>query len=131
MNLLGVVLATIVNLLKRLKVRFIITNLFIQSEVRMITEYNKYCIICGKPKDDTHHLLFGSKRHLSDEDEIVLPVCRVHHKFFHDSKEGQMCSKIIGQLAYERWYLGDDGDANKTLANARQEFRNRYGVSYL
>lgn len=98
----------------------------------MITEYNRYCLICGKPKTDDHHLLFGNtKRHLSDEDGLIVPLCREHHDFFHKTKEGQMCSKIIGQLAYERWYLGDFGDADKALNTARQRFRERYGSSYL
>ena len=54
----------------------------------MITNYNNYCLICAKPKDDTHHCLKGHKqRHLAEDDGLVIPVCRQCHEAIHKHKE--------------------------------------------
>ena len=97
----------------------------------MITEYNDYCIICGKPRTDMHHCLKGNKqRHLADEDELLLPLCREHHEgnmSVHNKKELNVLAEIIGQLAYEKKKCaGRLGEAA-----ARESFRIRYGRSYL
>lgn len=97
----------------------------------MITDYNDYCIICGKPRTDMHHCFKGHKhRHLADDDELLLPLCREHHEgkmSVHNNKEMLVLSQIIGQLAYEkeRCLEGYGEEA------ARESFRIRYGKSYL
>lgn len=120
----------------------------------MITEYNDYCIICGKPREDIHHLCFGNaSRRLSDDDSLVLPLCRKHHAMMHEESIRQYCnsdkqeldeyrkvipllSRIIGQLAWEREYLIDRtllpfDEADEISKEAREAFRSRYGRSYL
>ena len=97
----------------------------------MITEYNDYCIICGKPRTDMHHVFKGHKqRHLADEDELLLPLCREHHEgnmSVHNKKEFNVLAEIIGQLAYEKKKCAEGyGEAA-----ARESFRIRYGRSYL
>lgn len=84
----------------------------------IVTEYKDYCLICGKPKEDAHHLLIGSDRRHADEDGLVIPVCRECHSFIHDNPQALVMSKIIGQLAYEK-------------EHTRNEFRARYRHSYL
>lgn len=94
----------------------------------MITKYMDYCIVCGKPKADIHHLVFGnSRRKWADEDKLVAPCCREHHEAFHQVKEMQVMSHIVGQLLYER----DRCAEGHTVDDARAMFRQRYGVSYL
>ena len=94
----------------------------------MITKYMEYCMICGKPKTDVHHLVYGNaKRRLADEDKLVAPCCREHHEMFHQDKEMQVMSHIVGQLLYER----DRCAEGKTIDEARSLFRQRYGISYL
>ena len=83
-----------------------------------ITEYTQFCLICGTPATDPHHCLSGSDRKHADEDGLVIPVCRMCHKFIHDNPKALTMSKIIGQLAYER-------------EHTREEFRARYRHSYL
>ena len=91
----------------------------------MITNYNNYCLLCGKPKVDDHHLVFGiANRKLSDQDELIIPVCREHHEFLHKYSP---VSRIIGQLAYERDKCAD----GYSVDAARESFRIRYGKSYL
>ena len=85
----------------------------------------EYCAICGKQKDDVHHLVFGTaNRKLADEDQLVIPLCREHHELMH--KQATI-SRIIGQLMYERNKCAQ----GYSIDAARQSFRNRYGKSYL
>lgn len=98
----------------------------------MITEYKDYCIVCGCPTTDTHHLIPGKgRRRLSDEDHLMIPVCRNCHNEIHNNKVALALSRICGQIAYEKWYLADFGDSRKSMELSRQRFRERYGVSYL
>lgn len=97
----------------------------------MITEYNDFCIICGKPRTDMHHCMKGHKqRHLAEEDELLIPLCQEHHTgnmSVHQRKELNVLCEIIGQLAYEKKKCAEGyGEAA-----ARESFRIRYGRSYL
>ena len=93
----------------------------------MITNYTEYCIICGRPKTDDHHLVFGrGRRKLASQDDLLIPLCREHHDFIHKG-ECQTLSKIIGQLLYER----DKCAEGYAVDAARESFRLRYGESYL
>ena len=94
----------------------------------MITEYENYCLICGKPRTDVHHLVYGnSKRRIADKDGLTMPLCRTHHEMMHNDKTMQIMSHIVGQLYFERnmCAVGLDTDM------ARESFLDRYGVSYL
>ena len=97
----------------------------------MITEYNDFCIICGKPRTDMHHCFKGVKhRHLCTEDSLLLPLCHEHHEgnmSVHHNKEMNVMSQIIGQLAYEKRKCAE-GYGEEA---ARESFRERYGKSYL
>lgn len=85
----------------------------------------KYCEICGTPNAEQHHLVFGvSNRKLSDADDLVMDCCRFHHEFMHKNAK---ISRIIGQLMYERNKCAE----GQTIEEARQNFRIRYGKSYL
>lgn len=101
----------------------------------MITNYNQFCLLCGKPAVDRHHCLKGHKqRHLADEDELVIPVCReCHDQIHHGYKALNVAVEIIGQLAWERDQLISNQELPfEGLSNAvREDFRNRYGRSYL
>jgi len=93
----------------------------------MITEYTNYCIICGAPKTDDHHLVFGrGRRALAEKDDLICPLCRKHHEAIHKG-DMQTLSKIIGQLAYERNKCAD----GMSIEDAREAFRTRYSESYL
>ena len=91
----------------------------------MITEYNELCIFCYKPKQHTHHLVFGrGKRNLADQDGLTVPVCLECHELLHKHDK---ISKVIGQLAYER----DKCSQGYGVDAARESFRQRYSKSYL
>lgn len=93
----------------------------------MITEYANYCILCGKPRTDIHHCVFGvGKRKLADQDGLTMPLCDSCHRAIHQGKM-QTLSKIIGQLLYERNKCAE----GMTVEEARENFRRRYFESYL
>lgn len=97
----------------------------------MITEYNDFCLICGRPNAEHHHCFKGVKhRTLCTEDELLLPLCKEHHTgnmSVHQKKELNVLCQIIGQLAYER----DRCAEGYGVEAARESFRLRYGKSYL
>lgn len=94
----------------------------------MITNYKDFCIICGRPKTDIHHLVFGvAKRKLADTDGLTAPLCREHHEAMHNDKTVQALSHIVGQLYYERNMCAQGYGTDA----ARDSFRLRYGKSYL
>lgn len=93
-----------------------------------ITDYTKYCFLCGSPTSETHHLVYGGAlRKLADDDELFVPVCRNCHNEIHNNPTAGKMSKIIGQLAFELNENAHKGD----IKNARENFRKRYGRSYL
>lgn len=102
----------------------------------MITDYQDICAICGRPAECTHHLIFGSeKRLLADQDGLTIPMCNRCHNMgmpttrLHDNIMAEALSKIVGQLAWEKdWIIKNPGMAPE---QSRNEFRRRYGKSYL
>ncbi len=93
-----------------------------------ITEYTKYCTLCGRPTSESHHLLYGGAiRKLADDDGLYIPICRECHNEIHNNGTAGKLSKIVGQLAYELNENAHKGD----IKDAREKFRTRYGRSYL
>lgn len=94
----------------------------------MITNYMDNCILCGTPTQDIHHLVYGRGfRKLSDEDRLVIPVCRDCHKEIHENGVAGKLSKIVGQLAFEK----EQVNCGSSAISSRELFRRRYGRSYL
>lgn len=94
----------------------------------MITKYTDYCIICGRPNVNEHHLVFGKGyRRLADEDELTIPICMSCHDELHAGLVTKELSRICGQLAFEKKKVAE----GITEDEARECFRKRYGISYL
>lgn len=94
----------------------------------MITKYENYCSLCGSPRQNVHHCVFGfGKRNLADEDGLTMPLCSECHTFIHGNGKASMMSKIIGQLEFEKHEVAK----GKTEDEAREIFRKRYHQSYL
>lgn len=105
-----------------------------KKTVGIVTKYNGYCVFCGRPSDEEHHLLFGRGiRELADEDGIKVPICGYCHtqspvaQRVHDNTIAEKLSKIAGQLAWEKHCVA----SGSTEDEARELFRARYGRSYL
>lgn len=100
----------------------------------IITEYKNNCIFCGRPTEAEHHLVFGHGfRNLAEEDGLKIPVCNNCHNMnggtgqLHNNIIAERLSKIAGQLAFEKRCVA----SGRTEEEAREEFRKRYGRSYL
>lgn len=92
----------------------------------IVTEHEDICFFCGKPAECEHHLLFGnSMRELAEQDGLKVPSCNGCHNIgrvttrIHDNPMAEKLSKILGQAVYE------------SKIGSREEFRVRYGKSYL
>lgn len=111
----------------------------------ILTEYPELCAICGRQSEAEHHLVFGTAgRELSEKDGLKIPICNNCHNMgnitcrIHGNPMAEKLSKIIGQLAWEKAYILEEivgvcyaDDEKKITRQAREEFRKRYGISYL
>jgi len=92
----------------------------------IVTEYKDICFFCGALAECEHHLLFGSgTRQLADKDGLKVPSCNKCHNMgqinerIHENPMAEKLSKMLGQAIYE------------SKIGTREEFRKRYGKSYL
>jgi len=107
----------------------------------IITEYQDISAFSGQQAECSHHLLFGRGiRELADEDGIWIPLTNSEHNMsphgvqyqIHGNPVAEKLSKIAGQLAWEKEYYRDlCTTAGNTKDDAREEFRKRYGRSWL
>lgn len=107
----------------------------------IVTEYTDYCMICGKPREEMHHMLYGSGKHkLADKDKLLMPLCGDHHNSsnmsIHHNKEMKALSQMLAQAIWERNWIAnhcnsDYHTAESDLKDAREAFMKRYGENYL
>lgn len=89
------------------------------------------CFLCGMLDHEEHkywsyiekhHVFFGSNRKHSEEDGLTVYLCVAHHRTgkaaVHQNRESDLILKRYAQEIYER-------------DHTREEFRTRYGKSYL
>lgn len=99
----------------------------------IITEYDDYCLFCGRPVEAKHHLIGGPNRKKAEEDGLKIPCCNNCHNVgdvltrIHGNPMAEVMSKMMGQLAWEKRAVA----GGKTEKEAREAFRSRYGISYL
>ncbi len=94
----------------------------------IVTKYTSFCAFCGKPTTTEHHLVFGiSQRTLSEEDGLKIGICDKCHEFHKNNPIACKMSKMMGQLAYEKHEVAK----GVSEEDAREKFRQRYGISYL
>lgn len=100
-----------------------------------MSKEDKYCAICGRPTRTTHHLIFGyGRKPLADADNIVMSLCDDCHNLavkpvdrIHGNSMAEKLSKMLGQSQWELKAVL----AGKSESEARAEFMERYGRSYL
>jgi nitrate/TMAO reductase-like tetraheme cytochrome c subunit len=92
----------------------------------IVTEYKEICFFCGRQAEGEHHLIFGTAgRELAEKDGLKVPTCNNCHNMgklterIHDNPMAEKLSKMLGQAIYEK------------EIGTREEFRKRYGKSYL
>lgn len=104
----------------------------------MITRYEQFCIICGKPAQHVHHLIEGNgKRELSERFSLTAPLCADCHNMsknsVHLNSKMKAMSNIIGQLEYERKKAIEKSELpfEDLSEEIREDFRKKFGKSYL
>ena len=117
----------------------------------IITKYTDNSVFSGTPTNTLHHCIFGNgMRKLADEDKLTIPLTDAEHNMsingsiyqLHGNPVAEKLSKMLGQMAFEKNYLAEkltnvnrDGLDEQTVEEwsdeAREAFRNRYGISYL
>lgn len=92
----------------------------------IVTEHDTICFFCGRPAECEHHLLFGNgSRELAEKDGLKVPSCSRCHNMgtgtegIHNNIMAEKLSRMLGQAIYE------------SRIGTREEFRARYGKSYL
>lgn len=86
----------------------------------IITPNEEQCFICHHKAIEGHHIFYGSsKRKKSDEDGLVIPICRKCHSEIHDKHKHTHLFRL-GEIAYCNAY-----------GKTEDEFRQRYGKNYL
>ena len=92
----------------------------------IVTKYKEICFICGRPADAEHHLIFGTAgRELAEKDGLKGQICNKWHNMgrvterIHGNPMAERLSKMLGQAIYE------------SKIGTREQFRKRYGISYL
>lgn len=103
----------------------------------IVTEFEDISAFSQAPAECHHHLVYGrGLRELADEDGLWIPLTNAEHNMspdgllyqIHSNPTAEKLSKMLGQMAWEKNAIYQTGC---NPAEARQFFRNRYGISYL
>lgn len=104
----------------------------------LITQDPRFCAICGRGADCNHHLISGSGRKYADADKLFIPVCDECHTMgygaIHRGAPAVKLGKMLGQAIWEYEYvLGGfaEEDRERIRSGARDQFRKRYGKSWI
>lgn len=117
----------------------------------ILTKYEQYSVFSGSPKETDHHLIFGrggAWRNLSEKFGLKIPLLNKEHNMssngtmhqIHDNVAAEKLSKMLGQVAFEEYYLATKLASDETLGHqsiedwmseAREAFRNEFGESFL
>lgn len=89
-------------------------------EKSIMTDDLEHCYFCGKTPVQFHHVFGGSNRNKATEDDLFVPLCWECHVKVHNepSQRLNFILKQRGQWEYE-------------ATHTREEFRKRYGKSYI
>lgn len=98
-----------------------------------VTDVEDTCLLCKGLATQEHHLLCGtSKRKMSEQYGLKIPICAACHNFVHQYGPSMKLSKMLGQAIYERNYYRDlYYQMNEGIDEARQEFIADFIDSYL
>lgn len=111
----------------------------------IVTDYEDISAFSGQPSQAKHHLIFGNGlRRLAEEDGLFIFLTHSEHNMspngqryqVHENPPAEALSRMVGQLAWEKEYIANEltkttGLKEIMYKEAREEFRKRYGRSYL
>lgn len=106
----------------------------------IVTKYEDYSAFSCSPAECRHHLLFGrGVRQKAEEDGIWIPLLNKEHNMspkgtiyqIHGNPAAEKLSKMLGQMAWEKEWICRQFPFKGLSEEAREEFRKRYGESWL
>lgn len=108
----------------------------------IVTEYEDISAFSGAPAEARHHLIFGrGLRELAEADGLWIPLTHAEHNMnpfgqrwqIHENAPAEDLSRMVGQLAWEKHYIATKRELpfEGIEREAREAFRERYGISYL
>ena len=98
----------------------------------------EHCYFCGRDPVQFHHIFSGPYRDTATDDDMFVPLCWECHAKLH-SEPSQRMRYMLAEEAQAKWemsYIGLHSDGTiqghvEAAHRARDEFRKRYGKSYL
>ena len=104
----------------------------------ILTDDLEHCILCGRDPVQFHHIFGGPDRDKATNDDMIIPLCWDCHRKLHVEPSQQTRYRFMRE-AQDRWELAYiESHSNGSIQsyvdashNARDEFRKRYGKSYL
>lgn len=77
----------------------------------IITDNFDVCYVCGKPRQQFHHIMNGAYRKKSEKYGLIIPICEQCHREVHDSGNQELNKKLkaiaeadfIQIYSYEAW----------------------------
>lgn len=88
----------------------------------IIIDDMRYCLVCGSPYPEVHHVLFGPNRKNSDKYGLIIPLCAEHHRGNngpHMNRKIDLKYKEMAQRKFEEKH------------GTRKEFIELFGMGYL
>lgn len=60
----------------------------------IITDNFDVCYVCGKPRQQFHHIMNGAYRKKSEKYGLIVPICEQCHREVHDSPDQELNKKL-------------------------------------
>lgn len=86
----------------------------------ILTDDLESCYYCKRSPVQMHHIFGGHNRDKATEDDFIVPLCWECHVKLHNEHSQQM-----------NYFLKRDAQRAYEKTHSRDEFRRRYGKSYL
>ena len=110
-----------------------------------VTDYENISVFSQAPAECKHHLISGEGlRKLADIDGLWIPLTNAEHNMspygklyqIHENPPAMKLSKMFGQAVWMMNRLAEHLEKNAIgndkywIEQVREEFRDRYGISY-
>ena len=74
----------------------------------ILTDKLDTCYVCPKPKDDINEIYEGARRITSIKNGFCIPLCREHHRMFHECYQFALVYKKECQKKYEETHSREE-----------------------
>lgn len=74
----------------------------------ILTDKLDTCYVCPKPKDDINEIYEGARRITSIKNGFCIPLCREHHRMFHECYQFALVYKKECQKKFEETHSREE-----------------------